>query len=249
MIGVQCELTGQVFQGRELAMKVVHIVESIKGGIATYLNTVLQYQSKCSDIENIGVIIPKLQVNNLIVLKNVNLHTYDYERNNSISSLVRAMLAIRMNINRICPDIIHIHSSYAGFLTRFPLFLCPTKSKIVYCAHGWAFTMEGTSTKRSSYGFIERFLAQKTNLIINISEYEYQTSLKFGLPLEKSCVIYSGSNEGVRGTVLLTPFCCRPRVHYYKGQTKANTNKGTFFLFAKLIATLYFTVCAISLIN
>jgi len=77
MIGVQCELTGQVFQGRELAMKVVHIVESIKGGIATYLNTVLQYQSKCSDIENIGVIIPKLQVNNLIVLKNVNLHTYD----------------------------------------------------------------------------------------------------------------------------------------------------------------------------
>jgi glycosyltransferase involved in cell wall biosynthesis len=219
MIGVQCELTGQVFQGRELAMKVVHIVESIKGGIATYLNTVLQYQSKCSDIENIGVIIPKLQVNNLIVLKNVNLHTYDYERNNSISSLVRAMLAIRMNINRICPDIIHIHSSYAGFLTRFPLFLCPTKSKIVYCAHGWAFTMEGTSTKRSSYGFIERFLAQKTNLIINISEYEYQTSLKFGLPLEKSCVIYSGSNEGVRGTVLLTPFCCRPRVHYYKGQT------------------------------
>lgn len=90
------------------------------------------------------------------------------------------------------PDIIHIHSTFAGVFVRLPLLLKRNRPKIIYCSHGWAFTMEITNWKKRIYAYIERLLAFKTDVIINISKSELKSSLKYNLPTQKSTVIYNG---------------------------------------------------------
>ena len=95
-------------------------------------------------------------------------------------------------IDTIQPDIIHIHSTFAGFFTRLPLFVSKKKAKVIYCPHGWSFLMDVSNWKKKLYFFIEKVLSYKTDVIINISKYEYQESINSGLPKSKSTMIYNG---------------------------------------------------------
>lgn len=95
------------------------------------------------------------------------------------------------------PDIIHIHSTFAGAFVRLPLILKKNRPKIIYCPHGWSFTMEIANWKKKIYAYIERFLALKTDVIINISKHEFEKSLAFNLPKQKSTVIYNGITDSL----------------------------------------------------
>ncbi len=55
--------------------------------------------------------------------------------------------------------------------------------------------MNISAWKRNVYGIIEKTLAKKTDLIINISKSELKDSLSYKLPLDKSVVIYNGINH------------------------------------------------------
>lgn len=95
------------------------------------------------------------------------------------------------------PDIIHIHSTFAGVFVRLPLLLKKNQSKLIYCSHGWSFTMEIANWKKKIYAYIERLLALKTDVIINISKHELKNSLNYNLPAHKSTVIYNGITKSL----------------------------------------------------
>lgn len=95
----------------------------------------------------------------------------------------KAYFEIKAAIKLYSPDIIHLHSSKAGVLGR----LVSTSLNIpsVFTAHGWSFT-EGISTKkRLVYSWVERFMAERVNKIITVSEYDRQLALsnRVGKPL------------------------------------------------------------------
>lgn len=90
------------------------------------------------------------------------------------------------------PDIIHIHSTFAGIFVRLPLWFKKNRPKIIYCSHGWSFSMEIANLKKRIYAYIERILAFKTDVIINISKHELKNSLNYNLPADKSIIIYNG---------------------------------------------------------
>lgn len=179
-------------------MKVLHIGEYVKGGVSTYVNEVIKYQTNNSNIEEVFLTMSEYNSEKELPLVQENVLLYKYER--SPKFFIKAIKQVFNYIDQINPDIVHIHSTFAGFFVRLPLFFKRKKFKVVYCSHGWAFLMDTSQTKQKIYSLIERVLSIKTDLIINISQYEHDKSLEYKLPENKSVVIHNGIslNEGAK---------------------------------------------------
>ncbi|MPL68875.1 O-antigen biosynthesis glycosyltransferase WbnH [bioreactor metagenome] len=88
---------------------------------------------------------------------------------------IKAVFEIKKIMQSIQPDIVHCHSSKAGFIGRFVAKLCCVPA--VFTAHGWAFT-EGVSPKKQRiYKFLEKRMAAWTEKIICVSEYDKKLAL------------------------------------------------------------------------
>ncbi|WP_163070786.1 glycosyltransferase [Priestia flexa] len=168
-------------------MKILHIGEYVSGGIATYLKELLKFQSKennvylvCSDYNS-----EQIQLNNVSVIRYEN-----YKR--SLKDGISYTLFLQKVIKNVKPDIIHIHSSFAGMFARLPLLILRKKYKVIYCAHGWSFSQNVSKFKKHIYALIEKTLVLRTDLIINISDYEQELALKYRISNKKMQTIYNG---------------------------------------------------------
>lgn len=174
-------------------MRIFHIGEYVKGGVATYLREVIEYQIKqnCEVFLCMSDYVSELE----FPLKSKNIIRYPYLR--TPGKIPFAIYFIWKTINHIKPDIVHVHSTFAGVFTRIGLFILPFEQtpKVIYCAHGWSFLMDVPYWKKKIYSIIELILAYKTDLIINISKYEQEQAILFGIPPNKCVLIYNGLSE------------------------------------------------------
>ncbi|BBN97845.1 glycosyltransferase [Sporolactobacillus terrae] len=171
-------------------MKILHVCEYANGGISTYLNELLKFQAKDNSISEVNILMSDHK-SQCINIDGVNVYQYKYKR--SPIYFIGAMIRIQKLIKQIKPDIVHIHSTFAGVFVRLPLFFqLKKKYRTIYCAHGWSFMMSVNPLYKKIYGYIERFLAKKTDLIINISKHEFYGSQKYRIPKKKSIVIPNG---------------------------------------------------------
>ncbi len=166
-------------------------METIRGGTGSYLDAVVPAQVGELGPDNVVCVVPRQQAHDLTRVPAACTILIDYER--QPYSLVRSMVNIRRILREQRPDILHIHSSYAGVLVRLPYLLMPCdRPKIVYCAHAWSFTMESATWRRLLYEFIERILARCTDAIVNISDFELKAAVAAGIPARKCVRIYNG---------------------------------------------------------
>lgn len=180
---------------RSFKIKILHVCEYTAGGVSTYIDEVLYYQNTCSQITKVSLVLSDYKVNKE-QFNHINTYYYHYVRKPVF--FLKAMKEIQHVIRQEKPDIIHVHSTFAGLFVRLPLWLKISRPKIIYCSHGWSFIMEIANWKKKIYAYIERFLAFKTDIIINISKNELKNSLKFNLPAHKSTIIYSGISKNLR---------------------------------------------------
>lgn len=111
-------------------------------------------------------------------------------------SLARFMKACIRLIYSERPDIIHLHSTYAGALIRLWFMIAPGwRPRIVYCAHGWSFNMQVPESRRRIYAFLERLFARVTDAIVCISKFEHDQAIKRGLPRDLLHRINNGIND------------------------------------------------------
>ena len=97
--------------------------------------------------------------------RNVELfHVSTLVRAISIMDDIKTIYYLTKIINKVCPDIIHCHSSKAGLLGRIAGGIC--RKPVVFTVHGWAFTEGVPWKKKIVYQFIERLTARWTNRII-----------------------------------------------------------------------------------
>lgn len=174
-------------------MKVLHVGEYVKGGVATYIKEVVSYQNNTHDIEEVYLMLSKNNSEKDFALDTNNIIFYDYLRKPKY--IIKAIFRVYRTIQQLKPDIIHIHSTFAGFFVRLPFLFKINRPKIVYCPHGWSFLMEVPKYKKKLFALIERILSIKTDILINISYHELENSLKYKLPKDKSVVIYNGISE------------------------------------------------------
>lgn len=175
-------------------MKVLHIGEYVNGGVATYLKTLLSGLKKYNDIENYLLISEYKSQKDWNDLRK-KVFFYKYKR--SIFNIFSAIKQIHEVIEKINPDIIHVHSTWAGLFVRLPYLFRRRKAKIIYQSHGWAFLMDTSKYKRYIYALVERILSISTDKIINISNYEQNQAIRYGLNKNKMIMIYNGVEDTV----------------------------------------------------
>ncbi|GBG11942.1 glycosyl transferase [Paenibacillus sp. MY03] len=171
--------------------KILHVSEFTKGGIETYLNEILRYQLALHDVH----LLASEQNSNRDSL-NIGagrLHLYPYKRKPLF--MLKAIRTMARAVKELEPDIVHIHGTFAGLFLRSALLLKRRRPAIIYCAHGWSFLMDTSPWKKRLYAGIEKLLAVRTDVIIHISRHEHDMAVRYGLPKEKSVIVYNGVSD------------------------------------------------------
>ncbi|WP_158247439.1 MULTISPECIES: glycosyltransferase [unclassified Pseudomonas] len=169
-------------------MKVLHVAETIKGGVATIARQLMLSQIS-SGLES-TCLVPKTQAVELISVPLKNIETYNSTGRN-IPSLLKFIVALSITLHTRRPDIVHLHSTFAGLCGRLILFfMLPFyRPKIIYCPHGWAFIMDGGNAKKRAFALIERLLLKITDTVICVSKFEQEAALSQGFSKEKIIIV------------------------------------------------------------
>lgn len=172
--------------------KVLHIVESFASGVFSFLVDLVN-STDCDYEIVIAYGERKETQENFREYFNSNVKFIKVENfARSINPIkdLKAFFEIKKIIKEENPDIIHLHSSKAGFIGRFAA--SGRKKKMLYNPHGFSFLMQDSSKiKRLIYWIIERVAALRKCTIIGCSKGEYEEALKLS---KNSICINNGIN-------------------------------------------------------
>lgn len=159
--------------------KILHIVESFGSGVFSFLVDLVKNTSKDYEI----VIAHGIREETLANYKDYfaeNVKFIEVKNfNRSINPIkdIKALFELKKIIKQENPNIVHLHSSKAGFLGRFAANY--KNSKVFYNPHGFSFLMKSSGViKRSIYWIIEKIGAIRKCTIIGCSKGEYEEALK-----------------------------------------------------------------------
>jgi glycosyltransferase involved in cell wall biosynthesis len=176
----------------EKKKKILHIAESWGSGVFSFIVDLANSTYKDYDIVIAHGIREETfenyadYFNNEIKLVKVKSFT----RNINPINDFKAFLELKKIIKEEKPDIIHLHSSKAGFLGRFAANT--KKYKMYYNPHGFSFLMQDSSKiKRLIYFVAEKIAALRKCTIIGCSKGEYEEALKL---TKNSICINNGVN-------------------------------------------------------
>lgn len=170
--------------------RILHLAQTTAGGIASYFEEIAPFQSARYGADNVNFVVPSGH-EHLPSIDPRHLITFPSASRDAKSLLDFTRVALRA-VDRIKPDIVHLHSTFAGALLRPLLRMRRRRPLIAYCPHGWAFGIETSKTKRRAYALVERRLARFTDLIHVVSHSEFALAEAFGLPAAKMRVLPNG---------------------------------------------------------
>jgi glycosyltransferase involved in cell wall biosynthesis len=110
----------------------------------------------------------------------------------SFASLFRMAFAALREIRRSQPDVVHIHSTFAGLVMRPVLLLKRGGPRVVYCPHGWAFSRETSNLSHQITKWVERVFARITDRIICISGDEFNEAVRAGISAKRLVLVHNG---------------------------------------------------------
>lgn len=165
-------------------IKVLHFTQANGGGIDTYLGMYFKY-SNIDRFINVLITTGENKFSNLDGFYHVNI-----EQTFSPIKLLKYVYNIRKIIKSEKPDIIYLHSTFAGLIGRMANI--GLKSKVVYNPHGWSFKMNVSKKKIFIYKLVEKVLSYFTDKFILISKSEYQEAKKIGISVNKLELVYNG---------------------------------------------------------
>jgi len=92
-----------------------------------------------------------------------------------------AILQLAAAAREIRPDVIHLHSFFAGLLGRTRWQRVPESTAVVYQPHSWSFDAFGTSVLRSAVIRIERSGTRRTHRLVGNCQEEIEEGLTNGV--------------------------------------------------------------------
>lgn len=169
-------------------MKILHVSEVFLAGVGSYLEEVCQAQIDQFGAKNVKLLGPAAELSHISAVPKDCMHGIEMGTRSPMAVL-KLMRAARAEISAFAPDIVHVHSSFAGLAVRLPVLLrrligrtARRPYRILYCPHGWSFDMQSGRGKTASYALIERLLATASDGILCVSEDERISALGRGLP-------------------------------------------------------------------
>ncbi|MFC3168044.1 glycosyltransferase family 4 protein [Paracoccus fontiphilus] len=174
--------------------RVSHVTEAPLGGVVSYLDELLGAQLRSLRDVRIDLITPEINRDALADLSGPRFTLIALRHRRSRSPMALLSLAVRTvrHVRRTRPDILHIHSTFAGAAVRALAPLLPRGTRVVYCPHGWAFSRQGSGRSRRAIAAVERWLAGRSDRIVCISDYERREAKAFGIPADRLVVVENG---------------------------------------------------------
>lgn len=172
-------------------MRILHVAETIKGGISTYLNQLVPLQTELLGEASVRVLVPEEHRDQLTAIAASCVSVFD-RRERSLKGLLKLAASLSGEVRTFRPDIVHVHSTFAGAVARPLLGWRPGRPRIVYCPHGWSFRMEMARWKQRPFEIVEQALSVLCDRIVAISQHEADEAARIGISLERVQVIHNG---------------------------------------------------------
>jgi glycosyltransferase involved in cell wall biosynthesis len=179
--------------------RILHVAETALGGISSYLNHTIpelvhQWERDGEGVE-MRLLVPESHAHSVNDVPPGLLRTYHRE-GRTLADQVRLGRAAVREMRDFRPDVVHVHSTFAGAVVR-PLATALRRTTshrfaTVYCAHGWAFEMEGSALRNRMVARTERMLTALTDRVVMLSDHEREHCLALGFPAERLTRIYHG---------------------------------------------------------
>jgi glycosyltransferase involved in cell wall biosynthesis len=164
-------------------MRLLHVTETAKGGVGTYLNEIVPLQTAALGRGAVRVICPAEHRSQM-----PDIDTFQVDCFARPKRSIPSLFALARFIPRIAasfqPDIIHAHASFAGLLVRAIYGWRQRRPLLIYCPHGWAFQHRGTAAA-------ERLLAPLCDHIIAISDHEAAEALRVRINTDRLSVVHN----------------------------------------------------------
>lgn len=175
-------------------MKILHVAETVRGGVASYLNDLFRESYSRFPDYNITLLAPDSHISDIEVDKlssYVNVVCFSKKTNRFLSGILMLVKCIKV-ASMIKPDVVHLHSTFAGLFLRIPLKVLFPKLNILYCSHGWAFDRTVIGKSKYLILLIEKFLAYFSDYIICISSHDYELAYTLGISKKKLILVQNG---------------------------------------------------------
>ncbi|MDH0291985.1 glycosyltransferase family 4 protein [Pseudomonas sp. GD04087] len=187
-------------------MRILHIAETVKGGVATYLELIdgnVPYEHH--------YLIPASQESEISVDRSKLIVFPGTSRPQRIVGLFQTLARLK---DKQSYDIVHLHSSFAGYIFTIQKLLGFKFPAIIFCAHGWSFQRKVSKLERTICKAADYITGRLSTGIIHISKTE-QVAASF-IPCDLQRHIYNPISYNY-----LTPL---------KKTHKANTIKNILFV-------------------
>jgi glycosyltransferase involved in cell wall biosynthesis len=179
-------------------MKILHLAESAKGGVGTYLAEILGDQARRYGSDNVRALIPSQHAAHVSGVDRRLLVTWQRQDRSALGVFKLAAAMLR-EIARFQPTVVHAHSSFAGGVLRLLYGWTRAPFRIVYCPHGWAFDRQSSGLKNRLIERIERSLAPAADRIVLISHHEQREALRIGIDPACLSVVLNGIDDQPAG--------------------------------------------------
>ena len=177
-------------------IRVMHITETIKGGVATYLNEIYASQEEFVGQENLFFTSPDDSVDQLSFFVPKEFQ-FNSKGKRSLRYFFRYYKFISRVINRVNPDVVHVHGTFSGLFSRVHKILNFKRHKIIYSPHGWSFLMDVGKVRKIIYFIIEYLLQFFLYKAISNSKNEYNFSINNGISVKRSELIYNAIGSDI----------------------------------------------------
>lgn len=139
-------------------MKILHVIECFSGGVYDFVRDFINETSNC----NHTILYGKRETikNNFKDEFRENINFVLWKNAKREISLKNDFLALKELLNLLKKekfDVIHLHSSKAGFLGRVAARVCNHQDKVIYTTHGISFLRKDISNRKLQlYIFLEK---------------------------------------------------------------------------------------------
>lgn len=159
--------------------RVLHIVEAFGGGVFSFLADLVNETADDFEIY-IAYGVRSQTPENFRKFFSDKVHficVESFGREISLKNDFKAYFELKRIIKDVNPQVVHLHSSKAGFLGRFAANC--KKRRVIYNPHGFSFLMEDCSAlKRKAYRIIEKAATINRAVTVGCSKGEYQEAKK-----------------------------------------------------------------------
>jgi len=175
-------------------MRVLHVAQTAQGGVGSYLEEIVPQQARLYGHQALRAVLPAQHISVFPALQGPWLATFETDGSRLKTSARMAGLSMHL-VRNWRPDVVHLHSTYAGLVLRPLLKALPWRPRIVYCAHGWAFDRETGSTERAAIRQVERVLASWCDAVVCVSEFEARQARDIGIKAHRLVLVPNGVSD------------------------------------------------------